>query len=121
MSTRLVTSSADERKPPITHSSPSTTTPLASNRGTGQGVTSFHANELPALAPAAPPPALPVLTPPVPAAPALAPPAPAPPASDVAFEQPVAHANRQKEAAIRIRIRMSIAQARLLRRGSISR
>src|SRR6188768_1994840 len=96
MSTLGVTSSAEDRKPPITHSSPSTTAPLASKRATGQGVASTQVK-----APALPPsvwPALPAWfsTPPLPALPAL----PAPPALLGAWsedEQPITSASKPSE------------------------
>src|SRR6185369_863804 len=93
MSMRLVTSRLVDRKPPITHSSSSTTAPLASNRGTGQGVTSVQVNAPPAPAPPAPAPLAP------------APPAPAPPAPGAASapEQPMTNASTTSEPAFRIR------------------
>src|SRR6185369_3624550 len=88
MSMRLVTSRLVDRKPPITHSSSSTTAPLASNRGTGQGVTSVQVNAPPAPAPPAPAP--------------LAP-APLAPGAASAPEQPMTNASTTSEPAFRIR------------------
>src|SRR6185369_9937836 len=108
MSMRLVTSRLVDRKPPITHSSSSTTAPLASNRGTGQGVTSVQVNAPPAPAPPAPAPLAPAPLAPAPLAPAPpapAPPAPAPPAPGAASapEQPMTNASTTSEPAFRIR------------------
>src|SRR6478752_10794756 len=90
MSMRLVTSRADERKPPITQSSSSTTTPLASKRGTGHGFTSVQLNGLPPA-------------PPVPAPPTL-PPAPPTPTFDAGSdpEQPVTNVSKISDTTLTI-------------------